>query len=115
MELYEGDPLTYRIITRPQVIFNDNDVSEYDGLTFSSLTVNFDSQVVVATSEREDNLLALESGSITLNEGFALPAGKALTVTIRALWGETISIDETTGDEVISAPSFSMTIGSRKD
>jgi hypothetical protein len=115
VELYEGDPLTYRVITRPQMIFNDNDISDYDKLSFASITVNFDPTVVVATADKADNLLELESGAITLYEAFTLTAGKAMTLTVRALWGKTVSIDETTGEEVISAPSFTMTIGSRKD
>jgi len=109
--IYTGDPISRRIVNRPQIIYTTPDASDYEAIVYSAVTVQFDETVVVATAETSDNVIALDTGDITLNQQFTIDKGKAVTLTVRATWGKTVTVDADSGAETISSPAFALRFG----
>lgn len=108
IQLYEGDPAPVKIIDRGQLIFEKPDMSDYEGTTISSVTVQFDPNVSVTSKNNKTTNLELSSGDIILTEDFTIKKNAEQFVTIKAAWGNTISTDND-GNDVASAPAFTVT------
>lgn len=106
VDLMTDDPATLRIIDREQIIFSA-DVSEYDGVTFSSLTVVFDPSVVVAGKVSDENIIVLDTGDVTLTQDFAVETARSVTVLLKVKWKNTIS-EDAAGGEVFYPPGFDI-------
>lgn len=113
VELYDGDALEKRIITRPQELWSTTTLTEYEGLSFTAATIALDPAVLVIDENNEESTIALDSGDLTLNEAFTIEKGKETVITIRANWGKTITpVDEESGTEAsVSAPAFALFLG----
>lgn len=111
VELYTEEPLDLRIINRPQEIWSTVDLTELVDIEFSSATVELDDTVIIVDQDENEHNINLDSGSLTIDELFTITDGKETTITIRAVWGKTITpaVDET--DAVVSAPTFSVSLG----
>lgn len=112
VSLYSSDPATYKIIDRPQLLYANYDMSEYDGEAFSKATVVFDNTVVVTTKTGNEINLALDSGTLELVQSFTIDKQQSQTLTIKASWGKTITVPEDSGTETAVAPTFTMTYSS---
>ncbi|MEY4631231.1 MAG: hypothetical protein RIQ81_1351 [Pseudomonadota bacterium] len=113
VDLYDGDPLERRIITRAQELWSTTDLATYEGTTFVSATVKLDPAVVVLDEAQDENTLVLDSGDLIMNEAFSITKGKETVITIRANWGKTITEadEESATAASISAPSFTLFLG----
>lgn len=106
--LYEGDPTTLKIIDRGQIIFEKEDMSDYDGTAINSVNIEFDPTVLITSKDNKETSLELSSGDLLLNDGFTVTKNKEQVVTIKVSWGDTIASDDA-GNEVVSAPAFTVT------
>lgn len=113
VNLYDGDPLERRIITRPQELWSTTDLDNYEGLSFLSATVKLDPTVVVVDEAKEESTITLDSGDLTMNDAFTITKGKETVITIRANWGKTISEagEESATPGSVSAPAFKLFLG----
>ena len=109
VDLMTTDSETIRIIDREQIIFSA-DISEYDAVTFSSLTVVVDPSVVVAGKTTDENVITLDTGDITLTKDFTVEKAQAVTVLLKVKWKNTISLDDASGQEVFFPPGFDISI-----
>lgn len=105
--LYASDPITYKVIDRPQLIYSNQDMSAYDGLTFSRATVEFDPSLVITTKKGSNLNLAMDTGTLELEEAFVISKSQSQTLTIKTSWGKTVSRADD-GTESATAPTFSM-------
>lgn len=108
ISLYDGDPASVKIIDRGQIVFEKTDMSDYDGTAISSVNIQFDPTVLITSKDNKDSSLELSSGDMTLNEAFTVTKNKEQVVTIKVAWGDTIAVDND-GNEVVSAPAFTVT------
>jgi len=110
VELFEGDPLTLRVVTRPQLIYTYEDLGDYvtDKVTFSKITVKFDPQVLVATKETDEISLDLESGDLSLTEDFTPEDSTEHTLNLKVAWGKTVTTQED-GSETVASPAITLT------
>ena len=113
IDLYEGDALEKRIITRPQELWSTTSLTDYEGLSFTSATIKLDPAVLVIDENGEESTITLDSGNLTLNEAFAIEKGKETVITIRANWGKTITPEdeESATTTSVSAPAFTLFLG----
>lgn len=109
--LYKEDPATFKIIDRPQLLYANYDMSEYDGTAFSKASVIFDSAVVVTTKLSNNLNIALDSGTLDLVQNFTIDKSTTQTLSIKASWGKTVTEPEE-GTESAVAPTFAMTFTS---
>lgn len=109
--LYTEDPATYKIIDRPQLLYANYDMADYDGITFSKASVIFDTSVVVTTKKSAEINIALDSGTLDLVQSFTIDKSTTQTLTIKASWGKTVTSPEG-GTETAVAPTFAMTFTS---
>lgn len=107
INLYDGDPTSVKIIDRGQIIFEKTDMSDYDGTAINSVNVQFDPTVLITSKDNNTTSLELSSGNLILNDGFSVKKNKEQVVTIKVAWGDTIAVDDS-GDEVVSAPAFTV-------
>ncbi len=105
--LYTGDPQSLKIIDRGQIVYENNDMSTYDGAAFSSVLVQFDPTVVVTSKGGKDSLISLSSGDLQLDEAFEVVKEKERVLTIKIAWGDTITVNDD-GTETVTAPTFTM-------
>jgi hypothetical protein len=107
LPLYDGDPTSVKIIDRGQIVFEKNDMSEYDGTEISSVNVEFDPTILITSKDNDTTSFEMSSGNLTLNEGFKVKKNKEQVVTIKVAWGDTLDVDDD-GNQVISAPSLTV-------
>ena len=109
--LYTSDPATYKIIDRPQLLYANYDMSQYDAQTFTKASVLFDKTVVVTTKQETEINLSLDTGTLDLIQNFTIDKASTQTLTIKASWGKTITVPDS-GSETAIAPTFVMTYSS---
>lgn len=109
--LYTAEPATYKIIDRPQMLYANYDMSDYDAVTFTKASVIFDPTVVITTKQGTEINLSLDSGTLDLSQNFTIDKASTQTLTIKASWGKTITVPES-GAETATAPTFAMTYAS---
>lgn len=107
VELFSGPSVTYKVIDRPQMLYSNEDMTEYDGTVFTKAVVEFDPAVVITTKTGNALNLTLDTGTLELVENFTITKSKSQTLTIKTSWGKTITEDDA-GNESASAPTFSM-------
>lgn len=109
--LYSADAATYKIIDRPQLLYANYDMSDYDAATFTKASIIFDNTVVVTTKQGTEINLSLDSGTLDLVQNFTIDKASTQTLTIKASWGKTITVPDS-GTETAIAPTFAMTYSS---
>lgn len=107
VELFKGEATAYKVVDRPQLIYTNQDMSAYDGMTFSKATVEFDNAIVVTTKAGNPINLAMDTGTLELQETFSISKSKNQTLTIKTSWGKTVTTSDD-GTESVSAPTFTM-------
>jgi len=112
IDLYTGDPMEMRVVSRPQEVWSTTDLSDHVGKGFSSATIKFDPVVVVIDQGGSSHDLTLDSGDLVMSDPFEIIEGKETVITIRSSWGKTITpaSDDVPGTTV-SAPSFTLFLG----
>lgn len=109
--LYSSDPATYKIIDRPQLLYANYDMSDYDAVSFTKASIIFDQTVVVTTKQGTEINLSLDTGTLDLIQNFTIDKASTQTLTIKASWGKTITVPDS-GAETAIAPTFAMTYAS---
>ena len=107
VSLYTGDPKTLKIIDRGQLVFSNNDMTDYNGTTFSSALIQFDPEVVVTTKTGTSSTFSLSSGDLQLDDSYLVTKGKEQVLTIKIAWGDTVNIADD-GTETITPPTFTL-------
>ncbi len=112
VDLYTGDPLELRVVSRPQEVWSTTELTDHVGKGFSSVTVKFDPLVVVVDQSGDSHDLTLDSGDLVMSEPFEIIDGKETVVTIRSSWGKTITpATEEVAETTVSSPSFTLFLG----
>ena len=107
VDLFEGDPASFRIINRTQIIHEVN-MADYVNETLSGLTVEFDP--VIGAQHKSGSTLSSSLMFPSVSPRQALKVEKAVQkrLTIRLLWKNTITYDPNTDppSEVFGNPSL---------
>ena len=112
IDMYTGDPLELRIVSRPQEVWSTTDLSAHEGVAFSAATVKFDPTVVVVDQGGDNHDITLDTGDLAMSQPFTLTAGEETVITVRASWGRTITpVTDTNLETTVSAPSFTLFLG----
>lgn len=105
IELFEGEPVDYKVVSRSQIIF-EADLSEYVKHDFSSISVTF-APTIIGKGKYEDEMPAtLTISSAVYADAFTVEKGKALSLDIAVQWKSTVSRDDEAKTEAFSSPAF---------
>ncbi len=105
--LYEDTAKVFKVIDRPQLLFANYDMSDYDSVAFSKASVEFDTTVVVATKNDQESTITLDTAVLDLNEAFTISKSQSQTLTVKVAWGRTIT-EVDGGTDTASTPTFDM-------
>ena len=111
IELYDGDPTSFKIIDRPQLLYANYDMSAYDAISFSQAKVKFSTKVDVVTRTSVTKSISLTSGDLLLTDPFTISKAQAQNLTIKISWGKTVTTADD-GTESIHEPSFTLKFAS---
>ena len=105
--MYKDDPKTLKIIDRGQIVFQEANMTTYNGTIFTSAVVKFDPTVIVTSKTNTATEIVLATGDLSLVESFTVTKSKEQVLTIKVEWGDTIAIADD-GTESVTAPTFSL-------
>lgn len=94
VDLYAGDPVSLRIINRPQIV-QVVDMSAYAKKTLSGLTVSFDPSITAESKSGATLSSSLITETVTATEPLTVEKASQKRLTIRLLWKNTITFDDT--------------------
>jgi hypothetical protein len=100
----------FKIIDRPQIVFTE-DISDYDGETFSGLLLEFDPEIIVG-GKYDETAVDLENPIITSDTNFTIEKAKGISLKIRIQWQNTLIRDTAAESEAITQASFDVEIES---
>jgi len=108
-ELLKDGEAEYKILSRPQAIYINDDTTDYEGNSYDLISVRFAAAVKVFDQDGVSHDLTLTTATQTLNLAFTVEKHENRQLTIKTAWGKTIRTDEATGAVTILQPSFTLT------
>ena len=114
VNLYEDDPKEFRIISRPQIIF-EADISDYVDKSFNTVALTFDPTTTVGGKIESDLAVALTDASPMLTDTFTVEKAKGLRLDVKVQWKNTVTRDEDAdpASETASSPTFTLEMTSK--
>ena len=100
---YDGDGLSFRIVDRPQIIYQQ-DLSDYLGVEFSRLEMVFGATVQGGNQSISGASFPLSQTTLTLNGPFEMKKARKLQVLLELAWANSLS------ESQMEEPGISLTI-----
>lgn len=110
LSLFNEDPKTYKIVSRPQIIYQKEIPSTWVGKSFESLILRFDTGVTAAGKFRDDYQIVLDSSDIIYETSFMVEEGRGIVVTVNVNWKNTITRNDDTDTETWTLPDFVVSV-----
>jgi len=106
INLFEGEEATtYTIVDRSQIIF-EADLSEYKGSQIAAITLTFQQSALATTPNDKEVAFNLPAATFTHTQDWTVTAAITKRLQIVSQWKNTISVDETSGNESVESPSI---------
>lgn len=97
----EEEPKVYRIIDRPQVIF-EKAIADLEGESFDGIVLRFAATVEGGDSQASSLSFTMANPDISLNQELLVEKAENLECTIKLNWGNTLT------DESLGEPDYNI-------